>query len=55
MVSIRPITLDDAEILHAVRSRNGLPDHLTPGEWRKWQLSFPYRQQFEDVPLGWIL
>lgn len=54
MTRIRPITLDDAEALYAIRSRNGL-GQFDPAEWRKWCLSCPFRDHFESVPLGWIL
>lgn len=54
MTRIRPITLDDGEVLNAVWTRNGLSG-FDPVEWRKWCLGFPFREEFEGVPLGWIL
>ena len=55
MTRIRPITLDDAEVLYAVRNRNGVVGNLDPVQWRNWCLNFPFREEFEGVALGWIL
>lgn len=54
MTRIRPITLNDGEVINAVRTRNALPG-IDPVEWRKWCLDFPYREEFKEIPIGWIL
>ena len=54
MTRIRPSTLDDLEAIKAVSVRNGMPGFDTE-ERRTWWQSHPFRAEFEDVPLGWVL
>lgn len=54
MTHIRPATLDDFEAINAVRVRNRLTS-LDQAEWRRWWLTFPFREQFEGIPIGWVL
>lgn len=54
MITVRPTTIADAEDLYAFQVRHGLPA-LPPATWRQFWLSCPFRNQFEDIPLGWML
>ncbi len=54
MVRIRPAAFADAEGIAGVHRRNGMGqlDTLT---WRKTWESYPFHEEFRDIPIGWVL
>lgn len=54
MIRVRPSTLADLEGIREVSLRNGLSG-FDPEERRRWWLSHPFRKEFQEVPMGWVL
>ena len=54
MTLVRPATLEDAEIFSTVQARNSISG-LEPEAWRQRWLTCPFKEQFEGIPIGWVL
>jgi hypothetical protein len=51
---IRPATLADAEGVCRVQQRNGVGG-ASESSWRGTWEAYPFEQEFQDVPIGWVL
>lgn len=54
MGRIRPATFDDAQRIALIQGRNGM-GQTDPLDWRNRWESYPFREVFRDVPIGWVL
>jgi hypothetical protein len=54
MIAVRPIQIEDAEQIYAFQQLHRQPA-MSAAAWRQFWLSFPFRKDFENVPLGWLL
>lgn len=54
MIELRPATFEDADKICAFQLRHGL-SALTPEAWRQFWVSCPFREQFDGIPLAWLL
>jgi hypothetical protein len=54
MMRVRPALLSDFEAIQAVLARNGL-SAVDAEERRQWWLGHPFRDEFENIPIGWVL
>jgi hypothetical protein len=54
MIRVRPALLSDLEAIREVSVRNGLSS-FDPESRRAWWRSHPFRGEFENVPMGWVL
>jgi hypothetical protein len=51
---IRPAVFADAEAIMQLHERNGM-GRLDTAEWRSCWDSYPFAQDFTDIPIGWVL
>jgi hypothetical protein len=51
---IRAATFDDGEGIRRVHKTNGL-DEFDPQTWRALRVSYPFADEFGDIPTGWVL
>jgi hypothetical protein len=54
MIRVRPALLADLEGIQAVLAKTGL-SVFDAEERRRWLLRHPFREEFEGVPIGWVL
>jgi len=54
MLVVRPASIEDADKVYAFQLSHRLTA-LRPAAWRQFWLSCPFRTQFENIPLGWLL
>lgn len=54
MVLVRPAEWNDAEAISKVVNRNGLGT-LDPKVWRDGRETYPFANEFQDIPIGWVL
>ncbi len=53
-VRVRPTMFEDAEAIGRIHQRNGM-EPIDPASWRARRESYPFAQEFRDLPIGWVL
>jgi hypothetical protein len=54
MMKVRPVEIADADKIYAFQASHGFPA-ARPALWRDLWSCCPFREQFQDIPAGWLL
>lgn len=53
-MNVRPTTFDDGAAIQPILERNGM-DSRDPVLWREGWTTYPFAEDFRDIPIGWVL